>query len=74
MSLANAKGDIEFVDEKPESIQAQKPNHIVQIDNFQVLGLDADDADFYINFGEERRKRVIHKVMSPNAKLIAIIS
>jgi hypothetical protein len=34
----------------------------VKIDNFQVLGLDPAEADFYINFSEERRKKVIHKV------------
>jgi hypothetical protein len=56
------KSEIQYVDEKPESLYASKPHQIVHIDNAQVLGLNPADADFYINFSEEKRKRVIHKV------------
>jgi hypothetical protein len=56
------KSEIQYVDEKPESLYASEPHQIVHIDNVQVLGLDPADADFYINFSDERRKRVIHKV------------
>ena len=62
MSVAQGKNDIQFIDEKAESVVTPKNNQIIQIDNFQVLGLEPDDAEFYINFGEERRKKVIHKV------------
>lgn len=49
-------------DEKfPEPIQQEKVSNIITIDNFQVLGLDPDDASFYMGFSEERRKRVIRK-------------
>jgi hypothetical protein len=61
MSLSTEKNDIQFVDEKPAS-EVEKPNQIIQIDNFHVLGLSAEDANFYLNFSEEQRKRVIHKV------------
>lgn len=62
MSVLAEKSEIQYVDEKPDSVYASKAHQIVQIDNVQVLGLDPVDADFYINFSEERRKKVIHKV------------
>lgn len=62
MSTSLEKNEIQYVDEKPDSVHAAKPHQIVQIDNFQVLGLDPEDAEFYINYPDEKRKRVIHKV------------
>lgn len=38
---------------------------VTQIDTFRVLGLNPEDADFYTNYPEERRKRVVHKVPTP---------
>lgn len=35
---------------------------VIEIDGFRVLGLSPDDADFYRNFSEERRKKVLRKV------------
>ncbi|KAF1961134.1 MFS general substrate transporter [Byssothecium circinans] len=54
-------------------MDATKPSRIIQIDNFQVLGLDPDDAEFYINFGEEKRKRVIHKVDIRLIPMLAVL-
>jgi len=52
-------------DEKiSEPIQQEKVSNIITIDNFQVLGLDPDDASFYMGFSEERRRRVIRKVVT----------
>jgi hypothetical protein len=62
MANMNEKSEIQHVDEKTDSIYAAKGHQMVQIDNVQVLGLDPADAEFYINFSEERRKKVIHKV------------
>lgn len=62
MTVSFEKNDIQYVDEKPDSVHATKPHQIVQIENFHVLGLDPDDADFYINYPQEKRKRVVHKV------------
>jgi hypothetical protein len=62
MTISMEKNEIHHVDEQEDSIHAPKQHQIVQIDNVQVLGLDPADADFYINFSEERRKKVIHKV------------
>jgi hypothetical protein len=62
MSSSVDKNEIQYIDERAESIDSPKPHQIVKIDNFQVLGLAPEDADFYINYTEEQRKRVIHKV------------
>jgi hypothetical protein len=62
MATMNGKNEIQHVNEKSDSIYTTKGPQMVQIDNVQVLGLDPADADFYINFSEERRKKVIHKV------------
>jgi hypothetical protein len=62
MATSIEKTEIQYVDEKPDSVYASKQHQVVQIDNVQVLGLDPADADFYINFSDEKRKRVIHKV------------
>lgn len=37
-------------------------NQVIEVDGFRVLGLSPDDADFYRNFSEERRKKVLRKV------------
>jgi hypothetical protein len=64
MATSLDKNEILHFDEKADSVsvEANKPHQVVQIDNVQVLGLDPADAEFYINFSEERRKKVIHKV------------
>lgn len=67
MSNSMDKNDIQYVDEKPDSVYAPKQHQVVQIDNVQVLGLDPADAEFYMNFSDERRKKVIHKVRLPRS-------
>lgn len=63
---ADTMGKEEIFDERDEKfsdpIQQEKVSNIITIDNFQVLGLDPNDASFYMGFSEERRKRVIRKV------------
>ncbi|KAH7353168.1 major facilitator superfamily domain-containing protein [Pyrenochaeta sp. MPI-SDFR-AT-0127] len=62
MASAIDKDAIQYSEDKPDSVHASKPHQIVHIEGFQVLGLDAEDAEFYINYPEEKRNRVIHKV------------
>lgn len=45
-----------------EPVQQKVVPTLLNIENFQVLGLHPDDANFYINFPEERRKKVTWKV------------
>jgi hypothetical protein len=67
------KNEISYVDEKSESVHDTKPHQIVQIDNFQVLGLHPDDAEFYTNYPEEKRKTVIRKVDVRLVPMLAIL-
>lgn len=67
------KNEISYVDEKSESVHVTKPHQVVQIDNFQVLGLHPEDADFYTNYSEEKRKKVIRKVDVRLVPMLAIL-
>lgn len=51
-----ALGHVENLDGVPQ---------VIEIDGFRVLGLSPEDADFYRNFSEERRKKVLRKVSKP---------
>lgn len=67
------KNEISYVDEKSESVHDTKPHQIVQIEDIQVLGLHPDDAEFYTNFSEERRKKVIRKVDVRLVPMLAVL-
>ncbi len=67
------KNEISYVDDKSESVHDVKPHQIVQIENFQVLGLLPEDADFYTNYSEEKRKKVIHKVDIRLVPMLAVL-
>jgi hypothetical protein len=73
-SKKDDKNEISCVDDnRSESEPDAKPHRIVEIENFQVLGLQPDDADFYTNFSEERRKKIIHKVDVRLVPMLAIL-
>jgi hypothetical protein len=55
------KNEIQCVD-TADSVHVTKTPQIVKIDDFQVLGLTNEDADFYINYPEEQKKKVLRKV------------
>lgn len=67
------KNEISHVDEKSESIHDTKQHQIVQIDNIQVLGIHPDDAEFYMNYSEEKRKKVIRKVDVRLVPMLAVL-
>lgn len=71
--VAIEKNEIAYVDEKSESLSDTKPHQIVQIDNFQVLGLHPEDAEFYTSYSEERRKKVIRKVDVRLVPMLAVL-
>ena len=62
-TLADEKAEIQYLDEKSESVGQVKPSQIVQIGNFHVLGLQPDDAEFYTNYPPDKVKQVVHKVI-----------
>ncbi|RYP00271.1 hypothetical protein DL766_008733 [Monosporascus sp. MC13-8B] len=54
------KDDVDSIDQKCTHLEsASRP---IEIGGFRVLGLDPEDAEFYSNFPEERRKKVFRKV------------
>jgi hypothetical protein len=65
MALPSAeKPDITMIDDRSiDRADAEKGQNIRTIDNFRVLGLTDDDVDFYENFSDEARKRVVRKVI-----------
>jgi hypothetical protein len=71
MSLAQEKNEIQRFDEQHEPLETPKPGQIINIENFQVLGLDQEDAQFYTNFSEKKRKRVIRKV---DVRLVPVLA
>jgi hypothetical protein len=60
------KGSSDQIQAAPEhdnrSVVDEKLEKVVQIGEIRVLGLDAEDEEFYVNFGEERRKKLVHRV------------
>ncbi|KAL4746551.1 hypothetical protein BDW72DRAFT_207253 [Aspergillus terricola var. indicus] len=55
----------------------EKPSHIespiTEIGTFRVVGLSPEDADFYTNFPEEKRKRVFRKVDIRLVPMLALL-
>lgn len=56
--------EFDIADEKHCKDHEESVTNIVTIDNIRVLGLSAEDAEFYTNFPMERRMRLLHKVCS----------
>lgn len=54
--------DVKTLSEDGELSGAETARLAIEIDSFKVLGLDADDAEFYAGFSEEQKKRVVRKV------------
>ncbi|KAL2834742.1 major facilitator superfamily domain-containing protein [Aspergillus pseudoustus] len=56
---------------------AEKSRHIespvTEIGTFRVIGLSAEDADFYINYPEEKRKKVFRKVDIRLVPMLALL-
>ncbi|KAJ5371061.1 uncharacterized protein N7496_007153 [Penicillium cataractarum] len=53
----------DLIDEKlPSTENVENCAVITTIDNFQVLGLSSVDADFYVSFSAERKKKLMRKV------------
>lgn len=65
------KDDVEIVDPPSHIESLPKASNVTEIGTFRVVGLTADDADFYTSFPEEKRKKVFHKV---DARLIPMLA
>lgn len=40
----------------------EKAPQVLHVDGFNVLGLSAEDAEFYQNYSDKDRKKTMHKV------------
>ncbi|VUC31396.1 unnamed protein product [Clonostachys rosea] len=68
------KPDITMIDDRSiDRADAEKGQNIRTIDNFRVLGLSDDDVEFYENFSDEARKRVVRKVDVRLIPMLAIL-
>ncbi len=54
-------------------IDSEKAPAVHAIDNFRVLGLTDEDAEFYNGFSQERRKRILRKVDRRLVPMLAIL-
>ncbi|KAF9889260.1 hypothetical protein FE257_007573 [Aspergillus nanangensis] len=66
-----SKVDVEHFDEKPAHLENSA--QAVDIGPFHVVGLSADDADFYINYPEDQRKKVFRKVDVRLVPMLALL-
>lgn len=57
------KDDVQVIEKDVAHLEAAA--NVIEIDTFRVLGLSSEDADFYTNFPEEKRKKVFRKVGAP---------
>ncbi|KAG2413099.1 hypothetical protein HFD88_010658 [Aspergillus terreus] len=67
----SSKKDVETADLKPSHIE--DASQAVEIGPFRVVGLGADEVDFYSNFPEESRKRVFRKVDVRLVPMLAVL-
>ncbi|KAJ5958135.1 uncharacterized protein N7479_005285 [Penicillium vulpinum] len=67
------KDDVEIVDQASHIEHIPKPSLVTQIGDFRVVGLTPDDADFYNNYPEEKRKKVFHKVDMRLIPMLAVL-
>ncbi|KAL3452241.1 major facilitator superfamily domain-containing protein [Aspergillus insuetus] len=62
---------------KVDEADAEKSTHIespvTEIGTFRVVGLSAEDADFYVNYPEEKRKKVFRKVDIRLVPMLALL-
>ena len=65
------KVDVAMAEDRLDDGEKATAVHI--IDNFRVLGLTDDDAAFYNNFSQERRKRVMRKVDMRLVPMLAVL-
>ncbi|KAH6874389.1 major facilitator superfamily domain-containing protein [Thelonectria olida] len=65
------KSDIDVTDHKPSHLE--NASEAIDIAGFRVFGIDPDDADFFTNFPEEKRKKVFHKLDIRLVPMLALL-
>lgn len=67
------KEDIEHGDLTTHVESLPKGAQVTEIDNFRVVGLTPDDAEFFTNYPESKRKSVFRKVDSRLVPMLAVL-
>lgn len=62
------KYDVEVGDKQADQIESSP--QIIEIGNFRVVGISREDADFFENYPEEKRKKVFRKVRCDGRRAI----
>ncbi|KAH7130898.1 major facilitator superfamily domain-containing protein [Dactylonectria macrodidyma] len=65
------KNDSNILDRQASHLESAPK--AIDIDSFRVFGLDPQDAEFYTNFPEEKRKKVFHKVDVRLVPMLALL-
>lgn len=66
------KNDLDVISQRASHVESQKPQAI-EIGPFRVFGLAQEDADFFTNFPEEKRKKVFRKVDVRLVPMLALL-
>lgn len=71
---ADEKEDVMMVETVQDDVEGnpEKAPRVFHVDGFNVLGLSAEDAEFYENYSAVERKKTMHKVI-PKAYLPPLI-
>ncbi|KAM5369030.1 hypothetical protein ACJZ2D_009233 [Fusarium nematophilum] len=65
------KNDVDSLDHKHSHLESSP--EAIDIAGFRVFGLDPEDADFFTNYPEEKRKRVFRKVDVRLVPMLAVL-
>jgi hypothetical protein len=68
--MTDRKNSISKVDEADAEKSTHIESPVTEIGTFRVVGLSAEDADFYVNYPEEKRKKVFRKVCSTTTNFL----
>ncbi|KAL2854095.1 major facilitator superfamily domain-containing protein [Aspergillus pseudodeflectus] len=71
--MADKRNSISKVDEADAEKSTHIESPVTEIGTFRVVGLSAEDADFYINYPEEKRKKVFRKVDIRLVPMLALL-
>ncbi|KAL2823023.1 major facilitator superfamily domain-containing protein [Aspergillus granulosus] len=71
--MADKRNSISKVDEADAEKSTHIESPVTEIGTFRVVGLSAEDADFYTNYPEEKRKKVFRKVDIRLVPMLALL-
>lgn len=61
----SSEKDEDVYDEKKAGHMETAAPQFIEIGDYRVLGITQEDADWYMNYPEDRRKKIFRKVSRP---------